>query len=102
MERAYRLGSMPIHQLLVRGVDAPSDLSSDGGTLENIVCPVRSADIGQETLNYAPVVIGAITVIALGGWFFPVWGGKHWFQGPKRTISEAEVLQARIKGDGES
>lgn len=57
----------------------------------------------QQTLNYAPVVIGGIFVIALGGWFFPFGlGGRHWFSGPKRTISEAEVLEARIKEDHES
>ncbi|KAF2095068.1 amino acid transporter [Rhizodiscina lignyota] len=59
--------------------------------------------VNAQTLNYCPVVIGGITVIALGGWFFPFGlGGRYWFTGPKRTISEAEVLQARVKEDDKS
>jgi len=57
----------------------------------------------QQTLNYCPVVIGSIAVIAIGGWLFPFGlGGRHWFTGPKRTISELEVMQARVKADSES
>lgn len=58
----------------------------------------------QQTLNYAPVMIGGITIIVLLGWFMPFGlGGRSWLKGPKRTISELEVQQARVlKGDDES
>jgi hypothetical protein len=49
------------------------------------------------------VVIGSITLIALGGWLLPFGlGARYWFHGPKRTISAVEVEQARVKEDGES
>ena len=43
-------------------------------------------------------MIGGISIISLAGWVFPRWGGKHWFKGPQRTISEEEVNEARIVG----
>jgi len=46
------------------------------------------------------VVIGGITTIAVGGWFFPFGlGGRYWFHGPKRTITEAELVEIQIRGD---
>jgi len=54
--------------------------------------------VNAKTLNYAPIMIGGITLIALVSWFFPKWGGRHWFQGPQRTISEDEVRNARMVG----
>lgn len=48
-------------------------------------------------------MIGGITIIALGGWFCPFSiGGRHWFEGPKRTISKAEVDAARVRDDDRS
>lgn len=45
----------------------------------------------QETLNYAPICIGIITAISLIGWILPFGlGGVHWFEGPKRTIEQAD------------
>ena len=48
-------------------------------------------------------MIGGISIISLGGWFFPkigsVAGARHWFKGPKKTIEEAEFRNARIEGD---
>lgn len=54
-----------------------------------------------QTLNYAPIMIGGISIISLLGWVFPFGlGGKHWFKGPQRTISEEEVIEARmVRGD---
>ncbi|PKK51153.1 hypothetical protein CI102_5683 [Trichoderma harzianum] len=49
------------------------------------------------TLNYAPVMIGAITLISLVGWIFPFGlGGKYWFKGPQTTITDVDVLEATI------
>jgi len=43
-------------------------------------------------------MIGGITIISIGGWFLPRWGGRHWFKGPQRTISEETVARAKIIG----
>lgn len=48
-------------------------------------------------------MIGGITIVALGGWVCPFEiGGRSWFEGPKRTISKAEVDAARVKDDDRS
>ena len=47
--------------------------------------------VEQQTLNYAPICIGIVTIISLVGWILPFdLGGMHWFTGPKRTIEEAD------------
>ncbi|KAI1615021.1 amino acid or gaba permease [Exophiala viscosa] len=52
--------------------------------------------VTSETLNYAPICIGIITIVSLGGWFFPKWGAMYWFKGPIKTITEAELSNARL------
>ena len=48
-------------------------------------------------------MIGGITSIALGAWFCPFGiGARHWFEGPKRTITKAEVDAARVKDEDRS
>jgi amino acid transporter len=54
--------------------------------------------VDADTLNYAPICIGIITIISLAGWFFPVWGAKNWFVGPVKTITEEELRNARVEG----
>jgi amino acid transporter len=50
-----------------------------------------------ETLNYAPIMIGGISIISLAGWVLPFgYGGKTWFKGPQRTITEEEVNAGRV------
>ncbi|EFX03654.1 amino acid or gaba permease [Grosmannia clavigera kw1407] len=47
--------------------------------------------VTSETLNYAPICIGIVTIISRIGWILPFgFGGMHWFTGPKRTIDELE------------
>ncbi|OIW22820.1 amino acid or gaba permease [Coniochaeta ligniaria NRRL 30616] len=47
--------------------------------------------VTKETLNYAPVCIGIVTIVSLVGWVLPFGlGGRHWFTGPKRTIEEID------------
>ncbi|KAJ6529068.1 amino acid transporter [Mycena vulgaris] len=41
-----------------------------------------------ETMNYTIVVLGGIFAIALGYYYFPVYGGVHWFNGPISNIDE--------------
>ncbi|KAL2289460.1 hypothetical protein FJTKL_01737 [Diaporthe vaccinii] len=45
--------------------------------------------VTAQTLNYAPICIAIVTVISLAGWILPFGlGGRHWFEGPKRTIDD--------------
>ena len=38
--------------------------------------------------------------MSLVGWVLPWgWGGKHWFKGPMRTISEDVVKGGRVVGE---
>ena len=54
-----------------------------------------------QTLNYAPIMIGGISLISLVGWIVPGgYGGRFWFEGPQRTISEEEVARGVVVGDG--
>ncbi|TAQ84582.1 hypothetical protein B7494_g7099 [Chlorociboria aeruginascens] len=57
------------------------------------IYPVRG-----ETLNYAPVMVVAISLISGVGWVFPRWGGRVWFLGPKRTIGEG--VDGVVGGEG--
>jgi hypothetical protein len=37
-------------------------------------------------------MIGGITIISLIGWILPFgYGGRTWFKGPQKTITDAEV-----------
>ncbi|KAG4425323.1 hypothetical protein IFR04_001473 [Cadophora malorum] len=48
--------------------------------------------VTAETLNYAPIMIGGISIISLVGWWLPFgYGGRVWFKGPQRTITVEEV-----------
>lgn len=45
--------------------------------------------VTAETLNYAPICIGIVSLVSLAGWWMPFGlGGRYWFTGPKRTIDE--------------
>lgn len=54
--------------------------------------------VTADTLNYAPICIGIITIISVGGWIFPKWGAMYWFNGPVKTISDEELRNARVDG----
>lgn len=56
--------------------------------------------VTAETLNYAPICIGIVSVVSLVGWWLPFGlGGRHWFTGPKRTIDEE--VEAEVEKGGE-
>ena len=54
--------------------------------------------ITAQTLNYAPICIGIVTVVIVGGWVLPVYGGRYWFKGPLKTITDEESRRARVEG----
>ncbi|KAF1346918.1 hypothetical protein BDV97DRAFT_378545 [Delphinella strobiligena] len=56
--------------------------------------------IGHQSLNYAPIIVAGISLVSLGGWFAPFkLGARYWFQGPRRTISEAELREISVLED---
>jgi amino acid transporter len=54
--------------------------------------------VTAQTLNYAPICIGIISVVSIAGWWFPRWGARYWYKGPIRTISEEELRGVRVEG----
>jgi len=56
--------------------------------------------VTAQTLNYAPIMIGAITLLSFGGWVLPFgYGGMSWFKGPQKTINEEDLVGARVEGE---
>lgn len=39
-------------------------------------------------MNYSVVVLGGVLVLSIAWYYFPVYGGVHWFTGPVRTIDD--------------
>ncbi|KAJ3511155.1 hypothetical protein NLJ89_g4262 [Agrocybe chaxingu] len=65
-----------------------------------------NTDPEAETMNYAVVVVGCILLLSVIYYFLPIYGGRHWFTGPVRTIdadldsvSVDEVVVGSEKGD---
>lgn len=40
----------------------------------------------SKSMNYTVVVVGGTIMLSLGYYFFPKYGGVHWFKGPVETI----------------
>ncbi|PPR02833.1 hypothetical protein CVT24_002230 [Panaeolus cyanescens] len=43
-----------------------------------------------QDMNYTVAVFGGVMVLSIIWYFFPVYGGMHWFEGPKKTIEAEE------------
>jgi len=46
-------------------------------------------------MNYTVVVLGGVLILSIAWYYFPVYGGVHWFTGPVRNID-------RVKSDNAS
>lgn len=46
-------------------------------------------------MNYTVVVLGGVLGLSLVWYWFPVYGGVHWFEGPVRTIGAAAAAPLR-------
>ncbi|KAJ7452692.1 APC amino acid permease [Mycena galericulata] len=42
-----------------------------------------------QTMNYTVVCLGGVLLLALGYYYFPRYGGVHWFRGPVANIDQA-------------
>ncbi len=51
-------------------------------------------DPTSESMNYTIVVVGGVVALSLGYYFFPKYGGRHWFIGPVETIREVETAES--------
>lgn len=49
-------------------------------------------------MNYSVVVIGGVILLALGWYYFPKYGGVHWFNGPIRNV---EVAMEGVEAEDE-
>ena len=50
-----------------------------------------------EDMNYASVVLFGTLILSLVWYWFPVYGGVHWFEGPVPTVGKGKGSG----GDGE-
>ncbi|KAJ3758082.1 amino acid/polyamine transporter I [Lentinula raphanica] len=53
-----------------------------------------SPEPASQSMNYTVVVVGGTILLSLGYYFFPVYGGKHWFTGPVHTIVDEGVASS--------
>ncbi|KDQ54536.1 hypothetical protein JAAARDRAFT_196453 [Jaapia argillacea MUCL 33604] len=42
----------------------------------------------SQTMNYTVVVLGGVMILSLIWYYFPVYGGVHWFTGPVPTVED--------------
>ncbi|KAK7459658.1 hypothetical protein VKT23_009640 [Stygiomarasmius scandens] len=52
----------------------------------------------SESMNYTVVVVGGTVFLSLGYYFFPRYGGIHWFTGPVHTIKDTDEGEDHGKG----
>ncbi|KAH9834444.1 APC amino acid permease [Rhodofomes roseus] len=50
-------------------------------------------------MNYAVVVLGGVLILSLVWYYFPVYGGVHWFTGPVSTIERTAANSPRQSQD---
>ena len=53
----------------------------------------------SHSMNYTVVVVGGTLALSLGYYFFPKYGGVHWFKGPVETI-RAERTMGELEDHG--
>ncbi|KAJ6484015.1 amino acid/polyamine transporter I [Mycena sanguinolenta] len=52
-----------------------------------------------QTMNYTVVVMGGVCILAIGYYYFPRYGGVHWFKGP---VSNVEADHGSVTVEGKS
>ena len=45
---------------------------------------------GAGDMNYTAVVLAATFMLSMIWYYFPVYGGVHWFNGPIRNINDKD------------
>ena len=49
-------------------------------------------------MNYAVVVLGGILILSVIYFYFPKYGGIHWFKGPVKTVGDADGSSQESRG----
>jgi hypothetical protein len=51
-----------------------------------VFCFPTTKHTGASDMNYSVVVLGGAFILSLVWYYFPVYGGVHWFEGPVPTV----------------
>jgi len=51
-----------------------------------VFCFPTTKHTGASDMNYTVVVLGSVFMLSLVWYYFPVYGGVHWFKGPVPTV----------------
>ena len=54
-----------------------------------------------QNMNYTVVVLGGVLLFSLVWYYFPVYGGVHWFQGPVPNVDGHVVRRWAMPRDAE-
>ena len=60
-----------------------------------LLFPTTPQTNAQE-MNYSAVVFGGTIILATVYYYFPVYGGVHWFKGPTSTVARAEDVYGDV------
>lgn len=52
-------------------------------------------------MNYSVVVLGGVLILSVVWYYFPVYGGVHWFTGPIATIKALDISTGLDSTDSE-
>ncbi|GBE87110.1 Uncharacterized amino-acid permease [Sparassis crispa] len=58
-----------------------------------------SPQANTQDMNYAVVVLGGTLILSLVWYYFPKYGGVHWFTGPVPTIDKTRVGSPRTSAE---
>ena len=54
-----------------------------------------------QNMNYTVVVLGGVLVLSLVWYYFPVYGGVHWFTGPVPNVRNDDIVEG-MRSDSSS
>ena len=54
-----------------------------------------------QNMNYTVVVLGGALVLSLVWYYFPVYGGVHWFTGPVPNVRNDDIVEG-MRSDSSS
>ncbi|KAI9435570.1 hypothetical protein H4582DRAFT_2079668 [Lactarius indigo] len=52
-----------------------------------------------QEMNYTVVVLGGVLILSLVWFYFPVYGGVHWFKGPDAKEGGTDSIDRAKAGD---
>ena len=56
-------------------------------TFTSLVCFFPTTKrTNAEDMNYSVVILGSVLIFSLVWYYFPVYGGVHWFKGPVANV----------------